>query len=343
MPADWALERPPDYFVGRLRDLQSRIRAELRALQLRESQEHLSSIARVGEDDVIFGIDIGAERIVEEYFNEWGEELPVLLIMEGFPGDGGRTFPEGTPRESVRFTCIIDPIDGTRGLMYGKRSAWALSGVAPPPGDRPLSLADIVLAVQTELPTVRSHLSDVLWAACGEGVRAVTENLETGAVTPFVPRPSGATTLEYGFACLAKYFSEGKPLLAEAESRLFAGLTGREPGSMPPIFDDIYISTGGQLYELLVGHDRFIADLRPRVFAMLGMESGLACHPYDLCTELIAREGGVIVTDGDGGPLRYPLDVTTPCSWAGYANETLRRTIEPVLRDVMRDLAASRP
>ena len=29
------------------------------------------------------------------------------------------------------------------------------------------------------------------------------------------------------------------------------------------VFDDQYISTGGQFYELIVGHDRFNADLRP--------------------------------------------------------------------------------
>jgi len=29
----------------------------------------------------------------------------------------------------------------------------------------------------------------------------------------------------------------------------------------PQVFDDEYIASGGQLYELMVGHDRFLADV----------------------------------------------------------------------------------
>jgi hypothetical protein len=29
---------------------------------------------------------------------------------------------------------IVDPIDGTRNIMYNKRSAWILSGIAPNTG-----------------------------------------------------------------------------------------------------------------------------------------------------------------------------------------------------------------
>ena len=41
------------------------------------------------------------------------------------------------------------------------------------------------------------------------------------------------------------------------------------------------------------GHDRFTADIRPLVEPLLaerGLSLGICCHPYDLCTELIARE-----------------------------------------------------
>jgi hypothetical protein len=46
---------------------------------------------------------------------------------------------------------------------------------------------------------------------------------------------------------------------------------------------------------------------------------------------LIAEEAGVILTDGLGAPLDGPLDVTTGLSWAAYANDALRRKIEPVV------------
>ena len=98
------------------------------------------------------------------------------------------------------------------------------------------------------------------------------------------------------------------------------------------MFDDQYISTGGQIYELLVGHDRMVGDIRPRVFAKLGIESSLTCHPYDICTELILREAGGIVESLEGKRLNAPLDTTTAVAWVGFANATLARQVRPVLR-----------
>jgi fructose-1,6-bisphosphatase/inositol monophosphatase family enzyme len=84
-----------------------------------------------------------------------------------------------------------------------------------------------------------------------------------------------------------------------------------------------------------VGHDRFVADLRPLAFARLGLGGALTCHPYDICTALIAREAGCVVTTPDGKPLRAPLDTTSAVAWTGYANRALARRIAPVLRRVL--------
>ena len=59
----------------------------------------------------------------------------------------------------------------------------------------------------------------------------------------------------------------------------------------------------------MAGHDRFVADLRPLFERRRAGGAALCCHPYDLCTELIARELGVLVTDEHGRPLAAPLDV----------------------------------
>ena len=83
-------------------------------------------------------------------------------MAEGLPG-AGAAIPEGGDEASVDWRIIVDPIDGTRGLMYQKRSAWVLTGVAPNRGPA-TSLRDVVLAVQTEIPLVKQHLSDQLWA-----------------------------------------------------------------------------------------------------------------------------------------------------------------------------------
>ena len=87
-----------------------------------------------------------------------------------------------------------------------------------------------------------------------------------------------------------------------------------------------------------MGHDRWIADLRPLIDAAprsAGPSAGLCCHPYDLCTELIAREAGVIVTDAVGGAVDAPFDVFTNVAWIGYANATLRDQIAPVLTGIL--------
>jgi hypothetical protein len=104
------------------------------------------------------------------------------------------------------------------------------------------------------------------------------------------------------------------------------------------LFEDQYICTGGQFYELMAGHDRFNADLRPnldRVLEERGQHLGICCHPYDVCTELIARELGVSIVKPDGSRLDASLDTTTPVAWVGYANTSLRSSIEPVLTEIL--------
>jgi hypothetical protein len=104
----------------------------------------------------------------------------------------------------------------------------------------------------------------------------------------------------------------------------------------PLVFTDYHLSTGGQIYELTVGHDRFIADLRPVAFQRLGYTvTPLCAHPYDICTELIAREAGAIITDEHGRQLQTRLDIREPVAWIGYANPDLRSLIEPVLQTVL--------
>ncbi|MBV9280512.1 MAG: hypothetical protein JOZ41_10560 [Chloroflexi bacterium] len=69
--------------------------------------------------------------------------------------------------------------------------------------------------------------------------------------------------------------------------------------------------------------------------------SRLCCHPYDLCTWVIAAEAGVIVTDAWGDVLSAPLDTSSPVAWCGYANGVLRSSIEPVLQRLLRGRAPS--
>ena len=89
----------------------------------------------------------------------------------------------------------------------------------------------------------------------------------------------------------------------------------------------------------MAGRDRFYADIRPLMEPLLaerGLALGICCHPYDICTELIARELGVIITDEQGRPLTAPLDVDADVSWVGYANQHIQAQIEPLLQQALR-------
>jgi hypothetical protein len=45
----------------------------------------------------------------------------------------------------------------------------------------------------------------------------------------------------------------------------------------------------------------------------------------------------VVITDALGNPLDGPLDCTTGLSWAGFANESLRNAIEPLMLKFFRE------
>jgi fructose-1,6-bisphosphatase/inositol monophosphatase family enzyme len=321
-----------------LRRLHERVRDEVVATCERAAIEDL---ARVDDDmsagDTIYAVDRVSEELLLEFFeHEVAPNAPHVLIAEGIEG-GQIVLPRGTNEAQALWRIIVDPIDGTRGLMYQKRSAWVLTGVAPNRGPE-TSLQNIVLAVQTEIPLVKQHLSDVLWCMRGEGAHAERFNRLTGESRPLRLRPSTAPTIRHGFAGLARFFPGVREELAAIDEEIVRGALGDvEPGKAH-CFEDQYLSSGGQLYELIAGHDRFIADLRPLMEPILkrrGLSLGICCHPYDVCTELIARELGVIVTDVHGAALNTPLRVGAEVAWCGYANEQIRAEIEPLLRQAL--------
>lgn len=337
------LPRPAGYYLDKVRALHVTLRdLLLRHLHEQEtgaSGEPLAGVADVRGGDTIYTIDAHIEEALFNFCDEWAKEAPFVLIAEGIEDAGWRAFPAGASFEEAAFLMIVDPIDGTRNIMYNKRSAWILTGIAPNKGPE-TTLADIEAAVMTEAPTTRHLLADQLWASAGGGAHREAHNLVSGGKTTLALRLSRSTSLAHGFASIAKFFPAAKGATAAFEEKLFECVLGAEGSASenPLIFDDQYISTGGQLYEILVGHDRFLADLRPVFFEALGLPPKLTCHPYDICVELIAREAGVIVTDEKGERLRAPLDIRAHVAWTGYANETLRAAVEPHLHDLLAQL-----
>ena len=338
--------RDRDRLLAQLRELHDDIRAGVVRATEAQSVEALSAVARDGEvsADTIFAIDrVGEDRLVAFFERVFAPERPLVLIAEGLRdvgyGEGVLPLPRGIAADAAEVRILVDPIDGTRGLMYQKRSAWILTGVAPNRGPA-TRLRDVELALQSEIPLVKQHLYDVLLAARGEGTRAERVNRLSGARAPLALHPSRASDLGQGFATFCRFFpGTGGAALAAIERQVMDAALGEARTGIPASFEDQYICNGGQLYELIAGHDRFVADLRP----LLPDFGRLCAHPYDLATTLIAQEAGVQVTDPvTGAPLDAPLDATSPVAWAAYANPAIRALVEPALRTALAHMGGDR-
>jgi fructose-1,6-bisphosphatase/inositol monophosphatase family enzyme len=318
--------------VAAVRRLHEQLRAAVMLVGERRATDDLSRAASEAASDTLYALDSVTEAPLVAFFErEVAPHVPIVLIAEGIRG-GRLVLPVGASVSDARWHIIVDPIDGTRALMYQKRSGWILTGIAP--GRAPAAgLHDIEAAVQTEIPLCKQHLADVVWACRGEGARGERWNRLTGERVPLVLTPSRATTLEHGFATVARFFPGQRDVLAAIDDEIVAAVMGPPQPRKARCFEDQYISTGGQLYELMAGHDRFVADIRA---LMNGAVPPLCCHPYDLCTELVARELGVVVTDVRGRPLSAPLSVEANVAWVAYANPAIRDAVEPALQRALR-------
>jgi fructose-1,6-bisphosphatase/inositol monophosphatase family enzyme len=316
------------------------IRDAVIAGRARQSVEQLSAVAAESAADTIYAIDkLSEDAILAWFAAHWPADEPVELIFEGIDESAPPCFPSGTDALDTKWKIILDPIDGTRGLMVDKRPAWALVGLAPQLGTT-TSLSDIQVAAMTEIPLTKQWRADQLSAIRGRGVVAESVNVLDGSRAPLELRPSGATDFRHGFASLAKFFPEGRTLLAQIEEQVWDELVGLGATSSPTIFDDQYISTGGAFYELIAGHDRFVGDIRPLVHAVLDLDSTLVCHPYDVAAALVLTESGIVYESPLGGFPDAPLDTTSPVSWLAYANEALASKLRPVLQKALGVLLA---
>lgn len=318
--------------VAVVRRLHHTLRAAAIAAGERHGIDALSSVASDTEGDTVYALDtVTTAPLVEFFEREVAPRAPLVLIAEGIPG-GRVALPAGVSEGDARWRVIVDPIDGTRGLMYQKRSGWILTGIAPNCGPA-TGLHHIEAAVQTEIPVNKQYLADAVWAVRNEGVHAERWNRLTGERSPLTLRPSRAGTLAHGFATVARFFPGRREVLAAIDDEIAASVVGTPQPGKAASFEDQYVSTGGQLYELMAGRDRFVADIRPLVY---GRTRALCCHPYDICTELLARELGVIVTDERGRPLSAQLAVDPDVSWVGYANPQIRSLVEPALQHALK-------
>ncbi len=326
--------------LGLILELHAAIREAVVAACERQALDELAGVAEDdATGDTIYAVDRVSEAVLVGFFAERvAPRWPLVLVGEGLP-DGLVTLPAGLAEADAVIRVIVDPIDGTRGLMYQKRPAWILTGVAPNKGPD-TRLSDIELAVQSEIPLVKQHLCDVLWATADGPPHAERVNRLSGERTPIQLRPSQAPSIAHGFATVSRFFPGMREELSAIDDGMVRAVLGPPQPGKAQCFEDQYICSGGQLYELIAGHDRFVADLRPlldRHQAARGQALGICCHPYDLCTALIARQAGVLLTDERGHTFDAPLDIHADVGWIGYANAAIRAQLEPALLGALRE------
>lgn len=301
-----------------------------------ENSQHLSQVFTVSNSDTIYQIDHYAEQIIIKYMEERARDFGgIVLIAEGIGANEVSSYPNDRAHADCALRIIMDPIDGTRGLMYDKRSAFFLAGAAKNHSSQAL-LSDIETAVMVEIPTSKMIYADSLSAIKGAGLCAYRKHLLSSEKTPFKISPSKEKHLRGGFAQISRFFAPGRAELAQMEEELIEALYPHTEDGEILNFEDQYISTGGQLYEILMGKDRFIADIRPALYeSMDKLRKGHVCHPYDMAALLIAEEATIIITDVNGNKLDAPMDTTSPVSWIAYANQDIQQEVSPLFHKIL--------
>ncbi|MDZ7343068.1 MAG: hypothetical protein ONA90_00995 [candidate division KSB1 bacterium] len=311
------------------------VRAAVRAALTERSPNEILHVAAQAQADTIYGIDAIAESEFLKFIEAHQYEAPAFLLVGEFESGDAIPFGKGQPQ----FRVLLDPIDGTRLLMYGKASGWILTGIAPEYGEA-TRLREIFFSLQTELPTPKYLYADTAWASPLGTTEGVRENLMTGEIAPLPFSPDPSEDLRHGFVSFVKLFPQGKQLLAGLEeeflNKTLEGLTD----APALVFDDQHLSTGGQLFALMSGQLRMVVDLRPLLNMRWRREqkpASLCAHPYDLAAWLIAEKAGVVLYSMEGQAFDGPTHPTAEVGWMGFANPRLAHRYLPSLLRILKN------
>jgi hypothetical protein len=300
----------------------------------------LTRTAGIGAGDTTFGLDVEPERIVQAWAEGHARTEPLSVLTEDSgwrhlgPSSAGPGFQyldgfdHGGPR------VAIDPVDGTRNLMFDLRSAWASIALAPPGASVPM-LSEVSLGYLRELPDSRSAEARLVVGKPRDGAcrleivkaRDRPTLLREGAL-----RSDDSDQVDGGFFPFFRFHPDMREELAQIEATFFARLAKHEGADQNNIYDDQYISNAGQLLLLASSKYRMVADLRAYVAQRRGRPT-VTSKPYDVAAAIpIARAAGCVVTHPDGSPLDFELNATTPVSFVAWANEPTRARLAPHLQ-----------
>jgi len=298
-----------------------------------------SEVAGEGVGDTTFALDTGPEALIATWAEEQARSAPLSVLTEdrgwrhlGPDGEGGAraldTFDHGGGR------YVFDPVDGTRPLMCGLRSAW-FSAAWAPPGPRPPELGDVTVGLLRELPPPAHTGAPERWVATAAGGTPHTWQGLAGEPLPGNPaRTDAAAGLERRYVSFFKFQPAERVALAELEANFLARLAA-EGVDTDQIYDDQYTSNCAQLVLVARGTYRLLADLRAWEANRTG-RLPLATKPYDVAAaQLVARGAGAVVHGTDGAPLAGPLDATTSLSFVAYANTATAARLAPHLAAVL--------
>ncbi|MBL8693590.1 MAG: hypothetical protein JNJ88_05785 [Planctomycetes bacterium] len=316
------------------------VRSHIAPLLARGDYESAMAIHGPGAGDITYRVDAVADAAVEELAERLGRIAPVRVLCEG-PGEivaGG-----GEPQIRV----LVDPIDGTRNWMADLRSAWVLTGVAAEREDRVPTTRDLLLSVQTEIPPSDRVHGSVWIAQRSRGVRVGKFKLaRSGSSAPRLERArtSKNPDVRSGYYSFLRYLPSERAAIGRLEVEFFRKAQ-KAVGLVPErTYDDQWLCAAGQLMGVALGRTRMFADLRAWLAAAAGT-STVASHPYDLCALLVATEAGAVVVapsvEERWRDLEVPLDLETPVSCVAFASNAIRKHLEPVLREVLRECYSS--
>lgn len=295
-------DRPGD-LAARLADVGRRVRDAVRGT--RAVDDH--RVVRTEGGDDVFGVDARADRVLIAGLRALG--VAGTAVVEGHDRPIALDGPSD-PRGPWRI--LVDPVDGTRPFLAGKRSAWVLLGA----GRGARTLEDLELGVMVEIPTDRAAWGAVMTATVDGRLSIVDDDLAgAGPSRPREPAPRQGDDLHRCFVTVVR-FAPGQhgPIGAWADRHL-AGLE---------VYDDLAPCTASYLAGLVTGGDAAAFDPRP-----LFDPGGMAAHPYDLAALVVPRAAGCVIEALPPGPLAVPLDTDTPVAWAGYANPAIAERLRP--------------
>ena len=101
-------------------------------------RDDLAGVAHDDEGDTIYAVDRVSEAALVDGLADVAREEPLVLVAEGLPAKG-LTLPKGTHDADCRWRLLVDPIDGTRGLIRSDRRGFSPGSLRI--ADRPLGSA----------------------------------------------------------------------------------------------------------------------------------------------------------------------------------------------------------